>query len=121
MPPAIVTYIDAEGADIIDRDGNHHRLDWQDDLSKIRKFVSENRTQPPKASPDELLSVGDMVRIRFADSGDVRLGQVPRAQSALVSLDPKNGAIRALVGGMGFELLQIQPRDAGAPPTGVKL
>lgn len=104
MPPAIVTRIDAEGADIIDRDGNRQRLDWQDDLSKIRKFVSENRTQAPKASPDELLSVGDMVRIRRTDSGDIRLGQVPRAQSALVSLDPKNGAIRALVGGMGFGL-----------------
>ena len=33
-----------------------------------------------------------------------RLSQVPEAQAALVSLDPKHGAIRALVGGMGFEL-----------------
>ena len=31
-------------------------------------------------------------------------GSGSKAQSALVSLDPKHGAIRALVGGMGFEL-----------------
>ena len=44
-----------------------------------------------------------MIRIRESEEG-WRLAQVPKAQSALVSLDPKHGAIRALVGGMGFEL-----------------
>ena len=104
LPPAIVTHIDEAGAEVLGRDGATHRLDWGSDLAKIRRFVSENRTQAPKASTGELLSVGDMVRIRLSEQGEVRLAQVPRAQSALVSLDPQNGAIRALVGGMGFEL-----------------
>jgi penicillin-binding protein 1A len=34
----------------------------------------------------------------------LKLAQVPRVQGALVSLDPSDGSIKALVGGMGFVL-----------------
>ncbi len=104
LPPAIITAIDAEGADALDRGGVIHRLDWATDLAKIRRHINENRTAAPKKTPGELLALGDMVRLRAADDGSIRLGQVPKAQSALVSLAPEDGAIRALVGGMGFEL-----------------
>ncbi|HCJ39336.1 MAG TPA: peptidase, partial [Halieaceae bacterium] len=35
---------------------------------------------------------------------ELKLAQVPRVQGALVSLDPNDGAIKSLVGGMGFVL-----------------
>lgn len=105
LPPAIVTATDPEGAALLDKSGQLVRLSWQDDLSKIRRYRTENLTTAPEKSPEDLLAVGDMVRIRY-DEADAawRLAQVPRAQAALVSLDPSDGAIRALVGGMGFEL-----------------
>lgn len=62
-------------------------------------------------TPGALLARGDMVRVRRevpATRGDApaepvyRLGQLPRAQSALVSLDYNDGAIKALVGGFSF-------------------
>jgi len=47
------------------------------------------------------LAVGDVVRVRQA--GDkLRLSQKPEAQAAFVALDPRDGAIRALVGGYDF-------------------
>ena len=47
------------------------------------------------------LAVGDVVRVRQA--GDkLRLAQKPEAQAAFVALDPRDGAIRALVGGYDF-------------------
>lgn len=51
------------------------------------------------------LAAGDIVRIRkfTTKDGDVlRLAQVPGVQGAFVALDPRDGAIEALVGGYDF-------------------
>lgn len=71
-------------------------------------------------APSALVARGDVVRVRrivtpakgaksdeaAADAAPPtiswRLDQLPRAQSALVSLVPENGALRALVGGFSF-------------------
>ena len=54
-------------------------------------------------SPATLLKRGDVVRVRRDDDGDgYLLDQIPRGQSALVSLDANTGAIGALVGGYSF-------------------
>ena len=103
LPPGIVTAIDEAGATVLTRSGDNVRLAWEGDLNKVRKYRSVNQTAAPVKSIEELLSPGDLIRIRAVAEG-WRLTQVPKAQSALVSLDPKHGAIRALVGGMGFEL-----------------
>lgn len=105
LTPAIVTATDVDGADVLDKSGRVHRLNWLGDLAQVRRFRTENLTAAPSKSIEELLSTGDMIRILHdAESGQWRLTQVPRAQAALVSLNPKDGAIKALVGGMGFEL-----------------
>ncbi|MBN6071219.1 penicillin-binding protein 1A [Aggregatibacter actinomycetemcomitans] len=49
------------------------------------------------------LKVGDQIWIRKNDKGDWMLGQIPQANSALVSLNSDNGAIEAIVGGFSFE------------------
>ncbi len=103
LPPGIVTAIDEAGATVLTRSGDNVRLAWEGDLNKVRKYRSVNQTAAPVKSIEELLSPGDLIRLRAVAEG-WRLTQVPKAQSALVSLDPKHGAIRALVGGMGFEL-----------------
>ena len=103
--PAIVTEVDSAGANVVTKSGEQHRLEWQGDLESIRRFRTENLTSSAADSIEELLFVGDLIRIEWdAKSSNPRLAQVPRAQAALVALDPNNGAIRALVGGMGFEL-----------------
>ena len=56
----------------------------------------------PGRTPASLLKRGDVVRVRdTTDSGWV-LDQLPKAQSALVSIDPDTGALRALIGGLSF-------------------
>jgi len=50
-----------------------------------------------------VLAVGDLVRLLKTDTG-YQLSQLPLAQSAMVALSPKNGAVRALVGGFNFQL-----------------
>ena len=51
----------------------------------------------------KVLAVGDLIRVTQDDDGAWHLAQVPAAQAALVSLNPDNGAIISVVGGMGFE------------------
>ena len=67
-----------------------------------------------RRAPSALVERGDLVRVRApAPAGDdakagaaaeagYQLDQMPLAQAALVSLDPGNGALRALVGGFSF-------------------
>ncbi|HST45193.1 MAG TPA: penicillin-binding protein 1A, partial [Luteimonas sp.] len=66
-------------------------------------------------SPAALLKRGDLARVRrimpAVKDGEVadpaakptwRLGQLPRAQAALVSIEPETGALRAVIGGFSF-------------------
>lgn len=105
LPPAVVIGLDVEGATLLTKESEISRLDWRSDLARIRRYSTENSTRPAGSAPEDLLSIGDLIRVRWDEENrQWRLAQVPRAQAALVSLDPKDGAIRSLVGGMGFEL-----------------
>ena len=67
-----------------------------------KKFISRDRySNPPKAVSD-VLKAGDIIRVRLHNDGTWRLGQLPDVEGSLVSLDPQNGAIKALVGGYDF-------------------
>ncbi len=46
---------------------------------------------------------GDQIWLKQTNKGEWSLGQIPEANSALVSLNSDNGAIEALVGGFSFE------------------
>ncbi len=54
-------------------------------------------------TPAQLFKRGDLARIEAGkEEGQFLIGQVPRGQAALVSLDADNGALRALIGGFSF-------------------
>jgi len=57
---------------------------------------------PKNKSPKSVLQVGDVVRV-VKRNKDWTIVQMPLVQASLVSLDPKNGAVRALVGGFDFK------------------
>src|SRR6056297_522803 len=105
LQPAIVTAVNSEAAvaTLLLGDGQSAQLPFANGVDEARPYRSENYTGPaPKAIAD-VLAVGDMIRVREDETGQWQLSQVPAAQAALVSLDPQNGAIRSIVGGMGFE------------------
>ncbi|MGB0221699.1 MAG: penicillin-binding protein 1A [Luminiphilus sp.] len=103
LKPAIVTSLDDDGATLLLRDGQSTRVAWTGDLNRVRRYQTENRRSGRARTIDELLEVGDLIRIEDTD-GAHKLSQVPRVQGALVSLEPGDGSIKALVGGMGFVL-----------------
>ena len=55
-----------------------------------------------KTSANQRLRRGSVVRVQKGEKGQWQLTQLPDVEASLVSLDPRSGAIRALVGGFDF-------------------
>ncbi|WP_160288626.1 penicillin-binding protein 1A [Pseudomonas knackmussii] len=102
LEPAIVTRVEKSGVMVLLRDGKDETISW-DNMKWARPFLSSNSMGPVPRQPSDVLQAGDVIRVQRRDDGSLRLTQVPAAQSALVSLNPRNGAIMALVGGFSFE------------------
>ncbi len=58
------------------------------------------------------VKVGEQIWICQRANGEWQLGQIPAANSALVSLNSDNGAIEAVVGGFSYEQVNsIEPHS----------
>ena len=85
--PAAVTALGKNGAELL--------------LSNNETMtLSSNAMRWAGRSP---VKVGEQIWIRKRDNGEWILGQIPAANSALVSLNSDNGAIEAMVGGFSYE------------------
>ena len=56
-----------------------------------------------KAAPNIKIRRGALIRVAKTPKGTWEITQLPEVEGAFVALDPRNGAIRALVGGFDFE------------------
>ena len=56
----------------------------------------------PRAQPGRRIRPGAIVRLVADEDGNFSITQLPQVESALISLTPQDGAIRALVGGFDF-------------------
>ncbi|MGE5472345.1 MAG: penicillin-binding transpeptidase domain-containing protein, partial [Bacteroidota bacterium] len=64
------------------------------------KFAA--RMLDDKAPPNKRLRRGAIIRVQKDDKGRWQITQLPEVESAFVAVSPKDGAIRALVGGFDF-------------------
>ncbi|HEY7775843.1 MAG TPA: penicillin-binding transpeptidase domain-containing protein, partial [Kineobactrum sp.] len=103
LNPAIVTGIRDTGADILLRDGRRELLPWDNGLRQASPYLSENAMGRAPAQVSDVVTAGDLIRVQQKADNSWHLAQVPAAQAALVSLNPDNGAIVSIVGGLAFE------------------
>jgi penicillin-binding protein 1A len=68
------------------------------------RFITDDVTGPAPTKVSEVLAAGDVARFRRTAEGGWRLAQIPEAQGAFVAIDPLDGAIVALNGGLDFFL-----------------
>lgn len=106
MVPAIVTQVEAQEAIAYTLDGQTHSLTRLNSLW-ARAYVDVDRRGPPLTSMAEVLAVGDIIRLQQRPADTTKevswqLAQLPKIQGALVSLDPENGDVKAMVGGYDF-------------------
>jgi penicillin-binding protein 1A len=67
-------------------------------------YVDNYRVGNKPKDLTEILHVGDVVMVKRADSGAFELSQIPQVQGALVSMNPDDGGLYALVGGFDYYL-----------------
>jgi len=101
LDPAIVTQVDKTSLHVLTRNGPEI-VGW-DSMKWARPYLNTNSLGAAPKQPADVAQVGDLIRVQRQADNSLKFSQIPAAQSALVSLDPQNGAIRALVGGFAFE------------------
>ena len=99
---AVVTSLQQKSISVLLANGDTVALAWNSGLSEARAMINEDSVGKAPQSAEDLFVVGDVVRI-YQHDGKWRLGQVPEAQAALVSLRPEDGAVLAMVGGLDFQ------------------
>ncbi|CAG0981914.1 penicillin-binding protein 1A [Methylophilaceae bacterium] len=92
--PAVVTAIDAKSVNVHTKTGKQLSITG-DGLTLIRKSLAEKDPKKRNVVP------GAVVRV-YQNGENWRIAQLPQVESALIAMDPQNGAIRALVGGFNF-------------------
>ncbi len=75
-----------------------------DAVKWARAFKTEDRRGAAPRRVSDVLSAGNIVRVRQTDKEKNTwvLSQVPTVGGALVSLDPSDGAVQAVMGGFDF-------------------
>ena len=99
--PAIVTQVEKSGILVLTRDGKEEAVPW-DSMKWARPYLSANSMGPRPNGPADGVKVGDLIRVERQGDGSLKFSPIPKAQSAPGFLDPQDGAIRALVGGVSF-------------------
>ena len=102
---AAVLEVNEQSAQVILKNGEQTMLAW-DNLKWARKYITRYRQSYAPKTASEILTPGDQIWLRKNDDGSYILSQLPEAASALVSLDPNDGRIKAIVGGYSFEQSQ---------------
>jgi penicillin-binding protein 1A len=101
LRPAIVQKVDAKSAKIYVKDLGEVTLPWEK-LSWARRELPDEKVDRAPASAAEVLARGDVIYTVGRTAESLQFVQVPEAQSALVSVDPRDGAVVALVGGFDY-------------------
>ncbi len=102
LDAAVVLSVTADSADLQLKSGGTAVLDLES-VAWAREFVAINTLGPEIESVDQVLTVGDVVYVRADSAARHRLSQLPGPEGAFVALDPRDGAVLALVGGYAFE------------------
>jgi penicillin-binding protein 1A len=93
---AVVTSVDAKQIEAALRTGEKVTL-----AGESLRFAA--RSLDSKAAPQKRIRRGSVIRVqREAPNKPWQIVQLPEVESAFISLDPQDGAVRALVGGFDF-------------------
>ncbi len=91
----------SQQATLLLKDGSNASIDWQQ-IKWARKYINERRMGAAPKQIEDVMQVGDVIYIEPLDNYQYALAQIPEAAAALISLNPQNGAVNALIGGFDY-------------------
>jgi penicillin-binding protein 1A len=101
LRPAVVENVEGKTAKIYVKGMGSVTLPWER-LSWARRELPDEKVDRSPAQTSDIFSRGDVIYTVGNTAASLQFVQVPEAQSALVSVDPEDGAVVALVGGFDF-------------------
>jgi penicillin-binding protein 1A len=101
LATALVQSVADRSAVLLKRDGVAIELTWEQ-MAWARPALPDDALGPAPRSARDVLAPGVVVSVEPLEDGAYRLAQPPAVAGALVALDPRDGAIVALVGGFDF-------------------
>lgn len=102
LEPAAVFEMTANTITVLRGNGELTIIPWAG-LAWARKQLNADYLGVIPRTTDQIVKLGDIVRIfHNADTG-WQLAQIPKAEAGVVSINPNNGAIVAMVGGFDYQ------------------
>lgn len=98
---AVVTAIVEKSATATLPNGQQVDIPWKG-LSWAVPYLSESSHGPAPTTAADVVKLGDVIRVELQSDNTWHLAQLPTVESCLISINPKDGAILALVGGFDF-------------------
>lgn len=99
--PGIVTEVGSQHIKVFLNNAKSITINWKG-LSWAKPALKNGWTGKAPSSASKIVSRGDVIYARHFD-GHWQLSQVPKLESALLSMNPQDGSIEALVGGFNFQ------------------
>ncbi len=101
LVPAVVTEVHDRAATVTLQNGHTVIIPWAG-LSWARPALKSGWMGKAPTKAMQIVAVGDIVYVHSTKE-HWELAQIPEAESAMVALNPNNGAIEVLVGGFNFQ------------------
>jgi penicillin-binding protein 1A len=101
LEPALILSVGNKEAMAATRHAQVFTIPWQG-LSWARPALRKGWVGKAPTEAKQVVTVGDVVYVRHQDE-QWQLSQIPQIESAFIALNPKNGAIEALLGGLNFQ------------------
>lgn len=100
LKTAVVTQLTDSTADILLSNGSKTQLKLEN-MTWAAPYIDVNNKGEKPTKVTDVLKIGDVIYVQSLNN-EWRLAQDPVAESALISISPKNGKIFALVGGFDY-------------------
>ncbi len=100
LVPAVVTGMSEQSITVFDVNGNTRTIEWAG-LDWARRYITDFRQSNEPEVAADITQPGAVIYIREQE-GQWRISQLPEVSGAFIALNPKNGAVEAVVGGYSF-------------------
>ncbi len=100
LEPAAVVEMTSNTITVLRPNGKLSTINWSG-LSWARRQVNADYLGAKPKQAEDIVKLGDVVYVNPTPEG-VMLAQVPKAEAGIVTINPKNGAILAMIGGFDY-------------------
>ena len=118
LEPSIILSVKDQELISIDKQGQTQNIFLKDLTKSIRPKINENTKDKKLNDFKEFFESGDLVWVSNSKESEKVISIHPKVQSALVSMNPTNGEILALVGGYNFKNSQFNRAIQSKPQLG---